>query len=75
VDETQLELFDAKELAATRRRAIRAIRARQIRSDPEVAEAAARSTQLGCDLRSAFASFWAGLTPERRQELRARLAA
>ncbi len=43
--------------------------------DPSVSQSRARSSELGCDLRSAFVSFWGRLPPERRAELRARLAA
>ena len=40
-----------------------------------MAESTAKNDRLGCDLKSAFASFWAKLSPEQRAELRGRLAA
>jgi hypothetical protein len=47
----------------------------RVQYEPAVAEAVARHDRLGCDLRSAFVSFWASLSPERKAEIRARLAA
>ena len=70
---TQLPLFGGEDEA--RRRVVRPSRSRHVLHEPAVAEATARSAQLGCDLRSAFASFWASLPPERREQLRARVAA
>ena len=70
---TQLPLFGTDELP--RPRAMRQSRSRHVLHEPAVAEATARSAQLGCDLRSAFASFWASLPPERREQLRALVAA
>ena len=69
---TQLSLFGPEETPA---RVARQPRSRHVLHEPAVAEANARSAQLGCDLRSAFASFWAALPPERRQQLRALVAA
>ena len=70
---TQLALFASED--APRPRVSRPQRSRNVLHEPAVAEATARSAQLGCDLRSAFASFWASLPEERRAELRARVAA
>ena len=70
---TQLPLFGAEE--EPRLRPARPARWRHVLHEPAVAEANARSAQLGCDLRSAFASFWAALPPERREQLRAVVAA
>ena len=71
---TQLSLFEAEE-GLPRPRTVRLARSRSVLHEPAVAEANARSAQLGCDLRSAFASFWAALPPERREQLRAVVAA
>jgi hypothetical protein len=70
---TQLPLFD-EGVGARARRAIRP-RSVHVLRDPEVAESVARRANLGCDLRSAFASFWATLPPERKAEIKARIAA
>jgi hypothetical protein len=70
---TQLPLFETE--LAPRSRSARPPRSRHVLHEPAVAEATARSAQLGCDLRSAFASFWAALPPERREQLRALVAA
>lgn len=70
---TQLSLFEIE--VAAPRRVRRSYRAMRVQHEPAVAEATARSDRLGCDLKSAFASFWAKLPEERRAELRARLAA
>jgi len=70
---TQLPLFGIED--APRPRLARQPRSRNVLHEPAVAEATARSAQLGCDLRSAFASFWAALPPERREQLRALVAA
>jgi hypothetical protein len=70
---TQLPLFAADD--APRARVVRQSRSRHVLHEPAVSEANARSAQLGCDLRSAFASFWASLPPERREQLRALVAA
>jgi hypothetical protein len=70
---TQLPLF-GEEVGAPPRRTARP-RFVHVLRDPEVAESAARGSKLGCDLRSAFASFWATLPPERKAEIKARLAA
>jgi hypothetical protein len=69
---TQLSMFDAASVPArrtTRSRFVHVLR------DPVVAESVARRSSLGCDLRSAFASFWATLPPERKAEIKARIAA
>jgi hypothetical protein len=71
---TQLPLFESVEPTARRPRSPRAT-VRRVRHEPAVVEAAARHDRLGCDLRSAFVSFWASLSPERKAEIRARLAA
>jgi len=68
---TQLPLFQENESRVRRSRP----RPMHVTREPEVAESIARGSRLGCDLRSAFASFWAALPPERRAELKARLAA
>jgi hypothetical protein len=70
---TQLLLF-GEEIGARPRRASRP-RFMNVLRDPEVAESVARRSNLGCDLRSAFASFWATLPPERKAEIKARIAA
>jgi hypothetical protein len=70
---TKLPLFAPED--APRPRAARPVRSRHVLHEPAVAEANARSAQLGCDLRSAFASFWASLPPERREHLRSLVAA
>jgi hypothetical protein len=73
---TQLPLFEASEPTtrpALRRSGRRLMR--RVQYEPAVAEAAARHDRLGCDLRSAFVSFWASLSPEQKAEIRARLAA
>jgi hypothetical protein len=72
---TQLPLFDLE--APVRRHVRRAgsIRAHRVQYEPAVSEVPTRKDRLGCDLRSAFASFWARLSPEQRAELRGRLAA
>lgn len=69
---TQLPLFAANDVP--KRRAGRA-RSTHVLRDSEVVESVARRSSLGCDLRSAFASFWAALPPERKAEIRARIAA
>lgn len=46
-----------------------------VRRDPDVVNSVVRRDRLGSDLRSAFASFWANLSPERRAELRSKVAA
>jgi hypothetical protein len=68
---TQLPLFEQTR-ARTRRSRQRQVAVTHV---PEIAESVGRRANLGCDLRSAFASFWASLPPERRAELKARLAA
>jgi hypothetical protein len=70
---TQLPLFETA--APTSPRARSARRLTRVQYEPAVAEAVARHDRLGCDLRSAFVSFWASLSPERKAEIRARLAA
>jgi hypothetical protein len=70
---TQLPLFDLE--TPVRRRVRRVGSIRRVQYEPAVAEAAARHDRLGCDLKSAFASFWSRLSPEQRAELRGRLAA
>jgi hypothetical protein len=70
---TQLPLFGADEPRQVR--VARQARSRNVLHEPAVAEARARTDRLGCDLRSAFASFWAALPPERREQLRARVVA
>jgi hypothetical protein len=69
---TQLPLFASDDLP--RRRSGRP-RFQHVLRDPDVAESVVRRSSLGCDLRSAFASFWATLPPERKAEIRARIAA
>ena len=71
---TQLSLF---ETAEPKRRGARSGRRlmKRVQHEPAVAESAARRDRLGCDLRSAFVSFWTNLSPEQRAEIRARLAA
>jgi hypothetical protein len=71
---TQLPLFETAEPTTRRSRSTRRAMAR-VQHEPAVAEAVARNDRLGCDLRSAFVSFWASLSPERKAEIRARLAA
>jgi hypothetical protein len=71
---TQLPLFEPNETAPHRARSERRLM-RRVQHEPAVAEAVARHDRLGCDLRSAFVSFWASLSPERKAEIRARLAA
>ena len=46
-----------------------------VRRDPDVVNSVVRRDRLGSDLHSAFASFWANLSPERRDELKAKVAA
>jgi hypothetical protein len=69
---TQLPLFAATDLP--KRRSARP-RFEHVLRDPDVSESVARRSSLGCDLRSAFASFWAALPPERKAEIKARIAA
>jgi hypothetical protein len=69
---TQLSMFGSEEVVRPRRRRPRF---GSVLRDPSVSQSRARTSELGCDLRSAFASFWGSLPPERRAELRARLAA
>ena len=69
---TQLPLFEAQKPKT--RRVARTGFVNVLR-DPEVAQSVARRANLGCDLRSAFASFWAALPPERKAELKGRVAA
>ncbi len=71
---TQLPLFIENQPPRARRASRRA-RFRHVRRDPGVARSVERRDRLGCDLRSAFVSFFAGLTPEQRAEIRSRLAA
>ncbi len=70
---TQLTLFPE---SGRRSRAMRPVGARR-RAHRDVAalESQARGARLGADLQSAFVSFWSTLSPERRAELRSRLAA
>ena len=70
---TQLPLFDLE--MPVRRRVRRPPGVYRVQYEPAVAESAARRDRLGCDLKSAFASLWANLSPEQRAELRGRLAA
>ena len=70
---TQLPLFDLE--TPVRRRVRRPAGVYRVQYEPAVAEATAKNDRLGCDLKSAFASFWAKLSPEQRAELRGRLAA
>jgi len=69
---TQLSLFGAEELKRARQGRPRFER---VVRDPDVGNSIRRRAELGCDLRSAFVSFWSSLPPERRAELRARIAA
>ena len=69
---TQLPLFDSEEAARPARQRRRFFR---VQADPDVGGSVVRRAELGCDLRSAFVSFWGSLPPERRAELRARIAA
>jgi hypothetical protein len=71
---SQLPLFDL-ETALPRRVRRRPAGVYRVLYEPAVAEATARKDRLGCDLKSAFASFWAKLSEEQRAELRGRLAA
>ncbi|HEY3082739.1 MAG TPA: hypothetical protein VGM69_22865 [Chloroflexota bacterium] len=71
---TQLPLFETAEPTTRRARAGGRLM-RRVQYEPAVAEAVARHDRLGCDLRSAFVSFWASLSPEQKAEIRARLAA
>ena len=68
---TQLTLFEGSVGKPRRTRAgyVHVLR------DPGVAASINRRANLGCDLLTAFASFWAALPPERRAELKARVAA
>src|SRR5437899_12709598 len=68
---TQLSMFERDEAARPRRPRPRFA---HVLRDPGVASSVARRSELGCDLRSAFVSFWTGLSAEQRAELRARLA-
>lgn len=68
---TQLPLFQETSARVRRNRP----RTAHVTHDPRVVDSVGRRANLGCDLRSAFASFWAALPPERRAELKARLAA
>lgn len=69
---TQLPLFAAND--PPKRRGARP-RSTYVLHEPDAAESVARRSSLGCDLRSAFASFWAALPPERKAEIKARIAA
>jgi hypothetical protein len=69
---TQLPLFEAGSPKIRRPARPRFI---QVLQEPAVSESVARRGNLGCDLRSAFASFWATLPPERKAEIKARIAA
>lgn len=68
---TQLGFFGEETPARSnaRPRFVRVLR------DPDVVAAMYRRASQGCDLRSAFVGFWAALPPEKRAELKARLAA
>ena len=46
-----------------------------VRRDPDVINSVVRRDKLGADMTSAFANFWAHLSPERRAELFAKVAA
>jgi hypothetical protein len=70
---TQLPLFT--EARGPKVRRVTRPRSVSVLHEPEVAESVARRANLGCDLRSAFASFWATLPPERKAEIKARIAA
>lgn len=72
---TQLALFGSNDAPRASRRRGLAQRSRHVLHAAAVAEATATKDRLGCDLRSGWASFWASLSPEQRQELRSRVAA
>ncbi|MBM4416913.1 MAG: hypothetical protein FJ033_01140 [Chloroflexi bacterium] len=69
---TQLTLFPE---SRRRSRAMHPAGARRRHGDVAALESQARGARQGANLHSAFVSFWATLSPERRAELRSRLAA
>jgi len=71
---TQLPLFETAEPKRHGARSGQRAMTR-VQHEPAVAESVARRDRLGCDLRSAFVSFWTHLSPEQKAEIRARLAA
>lgn len=73
VSAKQLPLFELDEQSRPAPRRIPRYVSRRVTSDPDVARSVGRRGELGCDLRSAFVSFWSNLSPERKAEIRARL--
>lgn len=73
MDARQMTLFDGETVPVTSRS--HGVRRRAPGASLAAPVVMSRGARLETDMRVSFAAFWAGLSPERRAELRARVAA